>query len=189
MPAVTRPTPRPAVRTSGRRRVVPGLAFALSVLAGSVLAGCAGPQTSPPTAGQVSTWMTSANAGTAIGQVEVDSRNVTQVLAKHEPASAVKAACALLTTDALTAIGNLPSPDTALTDALNAAYQDASAAGDDCFQGATAGPSLLRRSAEERTRLASLLTTAVDRYRMLTGHTPTTSTTLAPSVSPDPFAS
>ncbi len=186
MSAVTCPTP--VARTSGRGAAVPVLAFGLSFLALSVLAGCAGPQTSPPTAGQVSTWMTTANAGTAIGQVEVDSRNVTQVLAKHEPASAVKAACALLTTDALTAIGNLPSPDMGLTDALNSAYQDASAAGDDCFRGATAGPSLLRRSAMERTRLASLLTTAVDRYRMLTGRTPTTSTTLAPPVSDDPFA-
>ena len=44
--------------------------------------------------------------------------------------------CALLTNDAETAIGNLPTPDTQLTDDLNNAYEKAAAAGDDCYQGA-----------------------------------------------------
>jgi hypothetical protein len=162
------------------------VAFVLGVGAGC-LAGCAGPQSSPPTAAQVSTWLTTANAGTAIGQVEVDSRNVTHVLALRQPASAIKAACALLTTDALTAIGNLPSPDSALTGALNTAFEKASAAGSDCFKGASGDSSDLRRSARERAELVPLLGTAVDRYRVLTGHTPSTSTTLAPPISPDPF--
>ena len=177
------PLPRPFAREVG-----PWLAAIVLILGAGLLAGCAGPRASAPTASQVSAWMTSANAGTAIGQVEVDSRNIAHVLAKHEPASAIKAACALLTTDALTAIGNLPSPDTALTDALNSAYQDASAAGSDCFTGASGNDkALFRRSARERARLVPLLTAAADRYRTLTGHTPSTSTTLAPPISPDPF--
>lgn len=154
----------------------------------SLLAGCAGPQTSAATPAQVSSWMTSANAGTAIGQVEADSRNIDHVLAVHQPASAVKTACALLATDALTAIGDLPSPDTGLTDALNTAYEKAAAAGNDCYSGASANRSLLQRSAVERAALVPLLQAAVDRYRTLTGHTPSTSTTLAPAISGDPFS-
>jgi len=177
------PSPRPLAREVG-----PWSVAIVLVLGAVVLAGCGGPRASAPTASQVSTWMTTANAGTAIGQVEADSRNIDHVLARHEPASAIKAACALLTTDALTAIGNLPSPDIALTNALNTAYQAASAAGSDCFTGASGNDkALFRRSALERARLVPLLTAAADRYRTLTGHTPSTSTTRAPPISPDPF--
>jgi hypothetical protein len=169
------------------RVALPWMAVIAAAVGASCLAGCAGPQTSPPSAAQVSTWLTSTNAGTAIGQVETDSRNVDHVLALHQPSSAVKAACALLTTDALTAIGNLPSPDPTLTLALNAAYEKASAAGSDCFKGAAGNEPDLRRSARERSDLGSLTAVAVDRYRALTGHTPSTSTTLAPPISQDPF--
>jgi hypothetical protein len=51
--------------------------------------------------------------------------------------------CALLTTDAQTAIGNLPTPDTTLTDDLNNAYEEAAAAGNDCYNGSTGVASLL----------------------------------------------
>jgi hypothetical protein len=176
------------VRPRSRRSSVSLVAVVSVAFAALLLAGCAGPQTSAPTPTQVSTWLTSVNGGTAIGQVEADSRNVAHVLATRQPASAVKAACALLTTDALTAIGNLPSPDLGLTDALNTAYEKAAAAGNDCFTGASGNATLLRRSAAERAALVPLLDTAVGRYRTLTGLTPSTSTTLAPAVSPDPFS-
>ena len=51
--------------------------------------------------------------------------------------------CGLLTTDAQTAIGNLPTPDQTLTQDLNSAYEDAAAAGTDCYNGAGSGGALL----------------------------------------------
>ena len=102
------------------------------------------------------------------------------------PPSEVKTVCALLTTDAQTAIGNLPSPDTTLTDDLNTAFEDAAAAGNDCYNGASGGK-LLRRSATERTKLVPLLAVAVDRVATITGHTPSTSTTMASDAGDDPF--
>lgn len=131
--------------------------------------------------------MSGPGGGSAIGQVEVDSQNIDLAVRKHDPSSALRTVCALLTNDALTAIGDLPTPDPALTDDLNNAFTVGAAAGKDCFNGATGDEPLLRRSAVERTKLASLLTVAVERVEAVTGHTPSTSTTLAPNQSLDPF--
>ena len=108
--------------------------------------------------------MSGAAGGAAIGHVEVDSRNIDLALAHHDPPAAIRTVCALLTNDAQTAIGNLPTPDTQLTDDLNTAYEDAAAAGNDCYNGAAGNAALLRRSAAERRQAAlPLLATAVDR--------------------------
>ena len=158
------------------------------LLGATVLAGCAGPEESGPPSARVSAWVSTAGGGAAIGTLEVDSANIDHALADHQSASAVKTVCALLTNDAETAIGNLPTPDTQLTDDLNNAYEDGAAAGDDCFKGAGGSPSLLRRSAEERKALLPLLTTALDRIASITGRTPSTTTTSPDGSCPDPFS-
>lgn len=150
-----------------------------------VLAGCA--QTGPPST-LLNGWISTSGGGAAIGQVEVDSRNIDLAISDHDPSSQLKTVCALLTTDAQTAIGNLPTPDTTLTDDLNNAYEEAAAAGNDCYNGATGSAALLRRSAAERAKLVPMLNTALERIGTITGHTPSTSTTLAPNDSGDPFA-
>ncbi len=138
----------------------------MAVLAGSwLLAGCAGQEQSGTASARVSTWVSGAAGGAAIGALEVDSANIDQALLHHDPAAAIKTVCALLTNDAETAIGNLPTPDDQLTNDLNSAYEKGAAAGDDCYQGAGGNRSLLRRSAAERIELLPLLTTAMDRIR------------------------
>ncbi len=170
------------------RVVASGLAVVSLIALGSSLAsGCALDETGPASA-QVTAWMSTAAGGAAIGQVEVDSRNVDLALSRHDPPSAMRTVCALLTNDAQTAIGNLPTPDSRLTDELNTAYEDAAAAGNDCYNGANGSASLLRRSAEERARLVRLLDTAVERIASVTGQTPSTSTTAPSDVGDDPFA-
>ena len=119
--------------------------------------------------------------------MSVDSRNVTYVLAHRNTSAAVRSACAVLTTDAQTAIGNLPTPDSALTDDLNNAYEDAAAAGTDCYNGVDKSATLLTRSARERAELPGLLATGVARIEFLTGHVPSTSTTAPTDVGGDPF--
>jgi hypothetical protein len=159
---------------------------AAALVGGSVaLAGCTLDQVGPPAA-QVTNWMSSSADGAAIGQVEVDSRNIDLALARHDSPATIRTVCALLTTDAQTAIGNLPSPDTTLTDDLNTAFEAAATAGNNCYNGASGG-ALLRRSAAERRRIAPLLAVAVDRVATITGHTPSTSTTMASDAGDDPF--
>ncbi len=164
-----------------RLAIVAAIVASVSV----VTAGCTLDQSGPP-AKQVSDWMTMSGGGAAIGQVEVDSSNVGLALSRHDPPAAIKTVCALLTTDAQTAIGNLPTPDTQLTDELNSAYEDAAAAGNDCYNDSSGGQ-LLRRSTSERGKLVPLLTTAIDRIVAITGHTPSTSTTVPSASGSDPF--
>jgi hypothetical protein len=158
-----------------------------ALVAAVALAGCAGPEESGPPAARVSAWLSTAAGGAAIGAIEVDSRNIDLAFAHHQPAASIKTVCALLTNDAETAIGNLPTPDTHLTNELNAAYEDGAAAGDHCYQGASGNKGLLRRSAAERRQLVPLLSVALARMNAITGHTTSTSTT-APAPDDDPFS-
>jgi hypothetical protein len=170
-----------------RRTTAPAVLASVIALGSLMMAGCTlDPSGSP--ASQMNGWMTTSGGGAAIGQVEVDSANIDLALARHDPPSAIKTVCALLTTDAQTAIGNLPTPDTAVTDDLNNAYEEAAAAGNDCYNGSSGVKSLLARSAKERARIVPMLDAAVARMDAITGHVPSTSTTLAPSDSNDPFA-
>jgi hypothetical protein len=174
------------VVASSRGHVAPIVLLAALLLAAVALAGCAGQEQSGTPAVRVSTWVSGAGGGSAIGSIEVDSRNIDLALAHHNSPAAIKEVCALLTNDAETAIGQLPTPDNQLTDDLNNAYTDGAAAGDDCYKGAGGTASLLKRSAEERKKLIPLITTALDRIVALTGHTPSTSTT-QPADNSDPF--
>jgi hypothetical protein len=160
--------------------------WSVALVGALLLTGCAGQDQTGPPAARVSSWVTGAGGGAAVGTLSVDSRNVDLALARKDPAAAIRTVCALLTTDAETAIGNLPTPDSQLTTDLNRAYEDAAAAGDACFKGASGTASLLRQSSVERARLMPLLRTAVDRIVAVTGHTPSTSTT-RPAGHSDPF--
>ena len=57
--------------------------------------------------------MPGAGGGAAIGtRRRWTAANIDLALAHHDPPAAIRTVCALLTTDAETAIGNLPTPDT-----------------------------------------------------------------------------
>ena len=174
----------PTARSSGRRLRAMTVAAALAVA--TALGGCAGQEQSGTRSQRVTTWMQGAG-GAGIGNVEVASRNVDFVIARHNAPAAVREACALLSDEAQTAIGNLPSPDDQLTTQLDNAYMKGTAAGDDCYKGAGGSARLLARSAAERIEMMGLLATAVDHVRSVTGHTPTTDTT-APQSGGDPFS-
>ena len=64
-----------------------------------------------------------------------------------------------------------------MTDDLNTAYEDAAAAGDDCYNGAGGTESLLTPFGRGTgPSWQSLLAAAVERITSVTGHTPSTST-------------
>lgn len=166
----------------------PGAAVAVTtcaLLGVAALGGCAGAEQTGTPAHRVATWV-DGGGGSGIGNVEVASRNVDLAIARHNSAAAVREVCALLSNEAQTSIGNLPTPDERLTNELNAAYLVATAAGDDCYNGASGDARLLSRSAAERVKLLAMLTAAVDHVESMTGRTPTTATT-APQGGGDPF--
>jgi len=174
---------RPDRTTNGVHRTVRAASAALVLALG--VGGCAGAEQSGSPAHRVSTWI-DGGGGSGIGNVEVATRNVDLAIATHNKPSAVRLVCSLLSNEAQTSIGNLPSPDDQLTAKLNLAYEVATAAGDDCYRGAAGSPQLMARSATERARTLTLLGAAVDYVRSVTGHTPTTETT-APQGNSDPF--
>jgi hypothetical protein len=185
--AVAPAAPAAARGRFGRWTRATGLLVVAGLVGAVALSGCAGPEETGPTSARVSAWLSTAAGGAAIGAIEVDSRNIDLAFAHHQPAASIKTVCALLTNDAETAIGNLPTPDTRLTNELNAAYEDGAAAGDHCYQGASGNQALLRRSAAERRQLVPLMTVALARMNALVGHTTSTSTT-APAPDDDPFS-
>jgi hypothetical protein len=160
------------------------VAMALAV----TFSGCAGQEQSGPPAKQLSTWLRDGGGGSGIGNVEVASKNIDLALAQHNKPAAIKEVCALLSNDAQSAIGNLPTPDEQLTSALNIAYGVGTSAGDDCYNGAGGDNRLLARSAAERAKLFVLLAAAIRRAAEVTGQTPTTETTVPPTGGGDPFA-
>jgi hypothetical protein len=154
-----------------------------------VLAACAGAEQTGTPAHRVSTWVSGAGAGAAIGAIQADNASVDQALAAHSSTGVVRTVCALLANDASAGNNNLPTPDTQLTTALENAYQVEYSAGNDCYSGASGNASLLRRSANERRQGAADLVKAVERITAVTGHVPSTTTTTAPSGNiGDPFA-
>jgi len=185
-PRLTARTPR-AAGVGLRPALRPALVAAAVLFGSAGLAGCASLEHSGTPSAQIDSWITGGGGG-AIGTLEVDGRNVDLALSQHNAPAAIRTVCALLTNDAQTAIGNLPTPDDQLTNDLNNAYVDASAAGDDCYKGASGNAALLRRSASERRKMAPLLAVAVGRIEAITGHMPSTSTTNPTDAGGDPFA-
>ncbi len=176
---------------AGERGTVTGwlrrlAALALGAVAAVGLAGCAGQDQSGSPAARVAAWVGPGGGGTTIGTVQADAANVGVVVAHGDPPAAVRTACALLATDANTAIGNLPAPDRRLTTLLDRAYTVAASAGDHCFRGAGRDTALMADSARERSEVPALLAEAVHRVEAVTGRTPSTATT-APPPSGDPF--
>jgi hypothetical protein len=173
------------------RRPRPGRGTALAALAvvGCLgLAGCAGQEQSGSPAHQVATWVAGAGAGSSIGSVDADLRNVDVILQRHDPAGEVRSVCAILASDAANGNGNLPSPDQTLSLDLSKAYATAYDAGNDCYDGAGGNARQLAESATLRARAEAQMATAVARITSVTGKSPSTTTTTAPPGSnDDPF--
>lgn len=153
-----------------------------------LLAACAGAEMSGTPAHRISTWVSGAGAGPAIGAIEADNAAIDRALATHSPAGVIRTACALLSNDSSAGNSNLPTPDDQLTTALEDAYQVEYSAGNNCYSGAGGNASLLRRSADERRQGASDLAQAVRRITAVTGQVPSTTTTTSPGGdNNDPF--
>jgi len=158
--------------------------------AAGLLAGCSSGRTPATLAGQVEAWSSSTSFGNGIGVLEADSANVQTVLADHDGAKELQTVCLIFGDDARTANENLPTPDQQLTDELAAGYSDDADAASDCYAGAAGSRSRLDRSAQERDRAAVALGAALSRMQVITGKTPSTTTTSQPgsSAGGDPFA-
>jgi hypothetical protein len=128
---------------------VAAAAGVLAVGVGAFVAyGALGP-TGPPRQ-QLTNWVAASQFGQTVGTLEGDAARVTTALSEHKDTRTIHTICGVLLTDAQSANGNLPTPDSALTVTLSHAYTLEYEAGNDCYNGGATGTTLLHRSANER---------------------------------------
>ncbi len=114
-----------------------------------VLGACAGPDETGTMAQRVSAWASSTGFTGEIGTISADIDRVARVAAHGSP-GAIRADCAVLSSDTAEAHQNLPTPDQGLTETLVRAYGEASNAAEDCYAGAGGAPGDMARFSAER---------------------------------------
>lgn len=166
---------------SGRRARWKVAAAGVGVLAigvGAFLAyGGLGPTGTPRH--QLTVWVEASRLGQVVGTLEADAARVTTAVAEHRDARVMHTICGVLLTDAQSANGDLPTPDSPLTNTLSRAYELDYGAGNDCYSAGSTNTKLLDRSATERRAADNQFTRALDRVEQVTGRgVPTTTTTV-----------
>ncbi len=168
-----------AVRASRRVRSRRSAAALVGlVLAGSGAAACGAAAADP--GARVVQWMSTSGFGSSVGTLLGDGGHVAEVVHRHLGAGALKAWCGVLESDAASAAGKLPSPDAALTTALDRAYRADQAAATGCYGASPSDTAALARSLADVNTADAYLEQALQRVTGLTGRVPSTTTTTVP---------
>ncbi len=128
------------------------------------------------------TWANGTGLGQQIGTLQADGARITAVVTQNRGTGAVHADCAVLDTDASTANGSLPSPDTQVTNLLSQAYTLEGDAAGNCYNAGATNHQLLLTSSHQRVRAEALMDQALARITAVTGATVSTTTTTVPDV-------
>jgi hypothetical protein len=129
---------------------------------------------------QLRAWVSTNQVGQSIGTLTDDVSNVNKALAEHKGSGTLHTLCAGLQNDAQTANGNLPTPDTQLTQVLAHAYTLDYDAGGYCYRAGGTGNPLDVRSSADATQAGHLLIQALARIQDVTGTAVSTTTTTQP---------
>jgi len=132
------------------------------------------------TAAQVRSWVRGTGLGQSIGTLVADTSRVRLAVAQHKGASVLHTDCGVLVTDAEQANGELPTPDSQLTNLLSSGYTFAYEAGNDCYSSGDTNAGLLERADRERIKAEAKLDQAVQLVDQLTHGTLSTTTTTEP---------
>lgn len=130
---------------------------------------------------QLASWVGQYDLGSSIGTMHGDDASVTNVLKQHGGVAAVHTVCGALTTDAASGNGNLPTPDTEVTQWLARGYDLEYQAGIDCYD-ATTNTALQAKATTEMAQAQQLFDRVLVRVQALTGKTVSTTTTTSPDV-------
>ncbi len=132
-----------------------------------------------PTA-QLRSWVDGTDLGQSIGMVMGDAARVQVALEQHKAVGVVHTVCGVLLTDAQSANGELPTPDTELTNLLSSGYALAYDAGGDCYDSGGTNRALVAKALRERIKAEAKLTQALDLVDRLLGSVLSTTTTTQP---------
>jgi hypothetical protein len=155
---------------------------ALGVLAVGVGAfvayGALGPSGTPRQ--QVTNWVKASQFGQTVGTLEGDAARVTTAVAQHKDTGIIHTICGVLLTDAQSANGDLPTPNSQLTDTLSRAYTLEYEAGNNCYAGGATGRALLEKSSTERIEAHADLVRALALVDQVLSRSVATTTTTEP---------
>ncbi len=129
---------------------------------------------------RVKAWVNGSGLGQSIGTVVGDAARVRMAIDEHKSVGVLHTDCGVLLTDAQSANGELPTPDTQLTNLLSSGYALAYDAGNDCYASGGTNSKLLEKATTERIEAEADLLQAVNLVAQLTGHTLSTTTTTQP---------
>ncbi len=129
---------------------------------------------------QVRSWVNGTNLGQSVGTVLGDAHRVEQAVVNHKGTGILHTDCGVLISDAQSANGNLPTPDTELTNLLSSGYALAYDAGTDCYDSGGTDRARLDKSIRERIQAEAKLGQAVNLVNQLLGITLSTTTTTQP---------
>jgi hypothetical protein len=170
-------------RAHGRARRGPGVPARGVVLGVAVLALCGAacgrnvPDTLAP---QLTSWVHSTQFGQTVGTLNHDNAEVTRALETHQDTLLIHTVCAVLETDAGTAEGTLPTPDSEVTDFLNTAFTTYYQAAVNCYDAGAVEPRLQARASAERAAATVAMVHGLIRIEALLNKTVSTSTTTTP---------
>ncbi len=129
---------------------------------------------------RVRNWVSGSGLGQSVGTVEGDAARVGVALDEHKSVGVLHTDCGVLLTDAQSANGELPTPDSQLTDLLSSAYALAYDAGNDCYNSGGTNKKLLDKATKEGIEAEAKLQQAVNLVGQLIGRPLSTTTTTQP---------
>jgi hypothetical protein len=145
------------------------------VLLPLALTACAGQDQQGTAVHRITEWVKGSNLGEDIGTLIADNARVPKDVPNGS--GAVHAACGTLLTDAEMANGELPSPDTQVTDWLTQAYSLEGTAGNDCYNAGSTNKALLATAERDGIKAEALYTQVLVRIAQIDGRTVSTTTT------------
>jgi hypothetical protein len=153
---------------------------AFVIVAAVTLTACAGADQRGTLEQRVTAWSSATQFGQSVGTLYGDGQRIHKVIRLQRGAGAIHTDCGVLITDTGTVESNLPSPDQALTDALNSAATLDYQAGTDCYNGGGTDQALMRKANREMDQADAALRRAVARVEHLTRARVSTTTTTNP---------
>jgi hypothetical protein len=139
------------------------------------LASCTGEDQRGSPAHRLSEWVSGTGLGGDIGTLIADNVRIPREVPNGT--GAMHAGCGALLDDAEAANGELPTPDSQVTDWLSQAYGLEGTAATDCYKAGVTDPALLTVAERDTIKAEALMTEALTRISDVDGQTVSTTTT------------
>jgi hypothetical protein len=139
------------------------------------LTSCAGEDQQGSSSHRLAEWVSGTGLGGDIGTLIADNQRIPQEVPNGT--GAMHAGCGALLDDAESANGELPAPDTEVTDWLTQAYGLEGTAATDCYKAGVTNPKLLTTAERDTIKAEALFTQALTRIAAIDGRTVSTTTT------------